>query len=335
MAQHILKKMDEFQPDIVHVHNTFPLISPAVFHAISHKAACVLTLHNYRLFCSAGIFMHNGKICTECLDQHSVWPALKYGCCRNSRIATAPLAINIALHRKLGTWDRKVDVFIALSNFQKNLMIKAGLPANKVAVKPNFYPGNPVSPSWESRESYVVFVGRLDQEKGLETLVKAWALWGKSAPELRLVGEGPLRHKLEHLENDSPIRFLGLLSPAKVQEQIEKAKLLILPSEWYETFGLVLLEAFSLGTPVAVSNIGSLPSIVQDGRNGIVFEPANPESLMNIVRNTWETSGLLENMGRNGRKTYETLYTEETNYQILMEIYEKAISENKRSHSIN
>ena len=331
MAQAIQKKVEQFKPDVIHVHNTFPLISPSIFSAISYNAARVLTLHNYRLFCPAAIPMRNGKVCTDCLDLRSVWPAIQHGCYRNSRLATLPLAANVALHRIVGTWQNEVDAFIALTEFQRTTMIAAGLPPDKVHVKPNYFPGNPSVVPWSERGAYAVFAGRLSEEKGVAALVKAWTAWGSDVPELRIVGDGPLRADLEKAAYKAPIRFLGQLPPDETIRQIANARLQLLPSECFETFGLVVVEAFALGTPAAVSNLGPLPSIVNHGINGVVFEAANPQSLLTVVRNAWQTPGMLEQLGAGARKSFESLYTEDINYARLMEIYRAAIERNKHT----
>lgn len=312
----------------MHVHNTFPLLSPAIFYAIGVRAARVLTLHNYRLFCPAAIPMRAGKVCTECLDRRSVWPALRHGCYRNSRLATVPVAFSVALHRRLGTWANQVDAFIALTDFQRERMIAAGLPAERVHVKPNFYPGAPPIVPWAARRPSVVFAGRLTAEKGVAALVRAWLLWGAAAPELRIVGDGGLRGELERLAATAPqvqIRFLGQLAAGAAQEEIAHARLLVLPSEWFEIFGLVILEAFAFGTPAAVSAIGPLPSIVQQGKNGVVFAPGDPQSLLAAVRAAWEKTGELERLAAGARRSFEALYTEDANYQMLLAIYAQAM----------
>lgn len=325
MSKAIQKKVMEFLPDVVHTHNTFPLLSPSIFHAIGKRAARVLTLHNYRLFCPAAIPMRNSNVCTKCLDQNSSIPSLIHGCYRGSRAATVPLAVSVGLHRALGTWTHQVDAFITLSEFQRELMILAGLPREKVHVKPNFYPGNPAVVAWPKREPYVVFAGRLGAEKGVISLLRAWQSWGPTAPELRLVGDGELRSELESMAAGLPVRFLGQVSAEEAQTQIANATLQILPSEWFEGFPMVVREAFAFGTPAAVSNIGPLPSIVEHGKSGVVFQPANPESLFQEVRTAWETPGLLERLGQGARAEFECKYTEEANYDSLMDIYQKAI----------
>lgn len=325
MARKIKRKIEDFQPDVIHIHNTFPLISPGIFHAIGNRAARVLTLHNYRLFCPAAIPMLDGNVCTKCLDKRSALPAMIHGCYRGSRAATAPLAFSVGLHRALGTWTHQVDAFITLSEFQRELMIEAGLPREKVHVKPNFYPGNPTVIAWPERKPYVVFAGRLGAEKGVISLLRAWQAWGSSAPELRFVGDGELRSELEGMAAGLPVRFLGQVSAEEAQTQIANARLQILPSEWFEGFPMVVREAFAFGTPAAVSDIGPLPSIVQHGKSGVVFQPGNPESLLKEVRTAWETPGLLERLGQGARVEFESKYTEEANYTSLMDIYQKAI----------
>lgn len=325
MARAIRRQVDDFQPDVVHVHNTFPLLSPAIFHAIGKRAARVLTLHNYRVFCPAAIPMRAGKVCTECIDKRSAIPAMIHGCYRGSRVATLPLALSVGLHRALGTWVNQVDAFICLSEFQRELMVEAGLPREKVHVKPNFYPGNPDVLAWPERKPYVVFAGRLSAEKGVINLLRAWQLWGAAAPELRLVGDGELRAELERMAEGLPVRFLGQVGSEDAQAQIAGARLLVLPSECFEGFPMVVREAFAFGTPAAVSNLGPLPSIVEHGKSGMVFQPGDPQSLLQEVRQAWGTPGLLERLGQGARAEFASKYTEEANYATLMEIYRQAI----------
>lgn len=331
-ARGIRQMVAYFQPDVVHVHNTFPLISPAIFHSLAGTGvARVLTLHNYRLLCPAAIPMRAGNVCTDCLDRRSVLPALKHGCYRNSRLATAPLALKVALHRAIGTWTNEVEAFITLSEFQRQRMADAGLPASRMHVKPNFYPGSPSVLPWEKRKPCVVFAGRLTAEKGVASLVRAWQLWGKDAPELRVLGDGELRAELETMAAGLPVRFIGQLNATEAQKQISEASLLVLPSECFEGFPMVVREAFAFGTPAAVSNLGSLPSIVRHGESGVVFEAGNPESLLKALRHAWCTSGLLQQLGRGARAAFETHYTEGANYATLMDIYGKAIAQSRAS----
>ncbi len=328
-AQAIRQVVASFRPDVVHVHNTFPLISPSIFHALAGTGvARVLTLHNYRLFCSAAIPMRDGKVCTDCLDHRSVLPALQHGCYRNSRLATVPLALNVALHHGIGTWTNQVDAFITLSDFQRQRMVEAGLPSERVFVKPNFYPGNPTVVPWAQRKPFVVFAGRLTAEKGVRTLMRAWQLWGTDAPELRVLGDGELRDELAQMASGLPVRFMGQMSAVEAQQQIAEARLLVLPSECFEGFPMVVREAFAFGTPAAVSDLGPLPSIVRHGESGVVFEAGNPATLLQEIRRAWTTPNLLEALGNGARTAFEAHYTEESNYKIMMMIYQRAIERN-------
>ncbi len=327
MAHQIKKEVRRLTPEVVHAHNTFPLISPSIFSAVAGRSARVLTLHNYRLFCPAAIPVREGEVCTECISRRNVWPALKHGCYRNSRIATVPLALSVGLHRTLKTWLKHIDAFIVLTEFQRGLVIEAGLPSELVHVKPNFYPGHPLVVPWRERRPVAVYVGRLSEEKGVADLIRAWKEWGGEAPELRIIGDGRQRKELEKIVGSSlrlPIRFLGQLSHVEAQAEIANSRLLILPSNCYEGFPMVIREAFAFGTPAAVSGIGALPSIVSDRENGVVFSPGDPSSLYKIVRSAWDRPEELEKLALNARCSFEKKYTEEVNYQLLMDIYSVA-----------
>ncbi|PYX03867.1 MAG: glycosyl transferase family 1, partial [Acidobacteria bacterium] len=179
----------EFRPNVVHFHNTFPLISPSVYYAArNHSVPVVQTLHNYRLFCPAAAFFRDGKVCEDCLDK-SRWQAVRHACYRQSRSASSAVAAMLSFHHWYGTWKNLVNCYIALSEFSRAKFIEAGLPPEKIVVKPNFVLPDPgVGPG--SRE-YAVFLGRLSEEKGLRTLVQAWAHVNRNCP-LRVIGEGPL-----------------------------------------------------------------------------------------------------------------------------------------------
>ncbi|MDH3274513.1 MAG: glycosyltransferase family 4 protein [Gammaproteobacteria bacterium] len=328
-AAHMRHAVEAFRPEVVHVHNTFPLLSPAIFFAIGNKAAKVLTLHNYRLFCAAAIPMRNGHVCTECLDRHSAWPALRYGCYRGNRLASIPLALSIELHRKLGTWMHRVDAFITLTDFQRDKMIAAGLPANRVYVKPNFFSGYPVPVEWQERGNYAVYAGRLSAEKGVEMLIQAWLSWGSQAPELRVLGNGPLRNVLEKMVMDSPtakVRFMGQVSRQVAHQQIANAKLMVMPSLCFEGFPMAICEAFAFGTPLAVSNIGPFPSVVRHGVSGIIFSPGDVHALVRAMQTIWNSPTALEDLSAGARVAFEHHYNEVANYQMLTEIYSKAMA---------
>lgn len=326
-VQGLLSAVASFEPDVVHVHNTFPMLSPAIFRALSGKCPVVLTLHNYRLFCASGIPMRNGQVCIDCIEARNVAPAIKHGCYRQSRIATIPVAASVGLHRAIHTWSKHVSAFIALTSFQKAVMITGGLPQQKTFVKPNFYSGLPELVDWEDRRDRVVFVGRLSEEKGLRTLLEAWRRMGADAPPLDILGDGPLRTEIQAAATGLPIVFHGQLSNESAQRKIAKGKLLIVPSEWFEGFPIVIVEAFAHGTPVAVSDIGSLPSIVEGGRAGFIFEPGNPGSLAEVIKSALSNDASLKAVGGYASTLFETTYNEDANHRALVRIYMKAIEQ--------
>ena len=313
-----------FRPDIIHAHNTFPLISPAIFQSVRGDAAKVLTLHNYRLFCPTAMLFRNSSPCTLCIEKKSVRDSLRYGCYRDSRVATLPIATSVALHRTLGTWKTKVESFIALSEFQRQLVTQSGLPSQSVYVKPNFFRGKPELIRWEDREPVVVFAGRLSPEKGIKTLIHAWRRWQNGAPVLKIIGDGILRTELTELANELPVRFLGYLSNESTIREIAKARLLVVPSEWFECFPRVIIEAFAHGTPVAVSDIGSLGMFVTHHENGIVFQSGNSESLYNSLVSIWNAPDKLRELSLGALKEFSNRYTESAIYEKLMHIYREA-----------
>jgi exopolysaccharide biosynthesis WecB/TagA/CpsF family protein len=327
--------LEKEKPDIMHVHNTFPLLSPSIFHATKRlHTATVLTLHNYRTFCASGIPMHGDVSCTECLDTQSVSPSLKFSCYRKNRLATLPLAIMIALHRRVKTWEGHVDAFVVLSDFQKDKMAEAGLPAANIHVKPPFYANAPPPLLWEEREPKVIFIGRLGTEKGVQILLDAWKQWGREAPQLEIVGDGPERVKLQKSVKgngiEDKISFLGQLPFLEVQRRLRLVRLLVLPSLCFEGFPMTIIEAFSLGVPVAASDIGPLPNIVKDGESGILFKPGDSLSLCHTMKEIWGRSDQLSSLGQGARQEFDKKYTADTNYEMLMKIYDAAM-ENKQS----
>jgi len=325
--------LNAIRPDIVHVHNTFPLISPAVFWMIGDRAASVVTLHNYRLFCASALLLRDGAVCTKCLDEDSVRSAVRYGCYRQSRLATLPVASSIAFHKSIGTWQSKVDGFIALTEFQRDTLIAAGLPADRLHVKPNFFSGSPSVIPWDERSDTAVFVGRLSEEKGVEYLIRAWLDLGARSPLLRIIGDGPLREDLDRLARSRGavnIEFVGAAAPQAVLREVAAAKMLFLPSIWFEGFPIVLLEALAAGTPSAVSNIGSPPTIIKDGVNGLVFEARSSKAIVDLCSRVWGDHALLSRLSLGARTTFESSYTEEINHRRLMEIYAAALYRARR-----
>jgi glycosyltransferase involved in cell wall biosynthesis len=240
----------------------------------------------------------------------------------------------IALHRRVKTWEGRVDAFIVLSDFQKDKMAKAGLLPANIHIKPPFY-ANPQSPlPWEERQSKVIFIGRLGTEKGIHILLDAWRLWGNGAPRLEIVGDGPekvwLQGSVKGNGIEDKISFIGQLPFLEVQKRLRLARILVLPSLCFEGFPMAIIEAFSSGVPVAVSNIGPLPNIVKDNESGILFKAGDAGSLCHNMKEIWEHSGRLASLGQGARQEFDKKYTADTNYQNLMGIYQVAIEKKKQ-----
>ncbi len=313
------------KPDVAHFHNTLPLISPSAYYACQEAGVPVVqTLHNYRLFCPAGTFYRDGHVCEECIE-HSLFRGVRYRCYRGSAGATATIALMLACHRRLRTWTEKVDCYIARTEFARRKFIEAGLPPEKIVVKPCFVHPDPGPRG--SQGDTVLFVGRLSPEKGLRNLLAAWERLDGRLP-LRVVGGEPLRTELEPETKQrgvSGVKFLGRLESPRVLAEMKRARFLVFPSEWYEGLPLTVAEAFACGVPVIASRLGSMAEIVQDGETGLHFAASDPEDLAAKVEWAWTHPREMEGMGRNARAEYEAKYTAERNYQLLMQISERAV----------
>lgn len=314
----IVEAIDDFNPNVVHVHNYFPLVSPSVFYACKYKSVPVVhTLHNYRSICPTGLLFHEGRI-----DETSIrgnpffW--VRYKVYRNSGIATFILALSIFLHRFLGTWTTKVDRFIALTEFQKEKYILAGWPERKIVVKPNFCDNLPDDlDSNANTGRYAIFVGRLSHEKGLDTILEAWT---KINFPLKIVGEGPLEDELLK-KGPRNVDFLGKKSQASVYKLMSDADFLIVSSKCYEAFGLVVVEAFSCGTPVIAPALGGLPELVRDGANGLLYRPGDSVDLAACIQRMVDEPELRTKMSEIARRDSLEKYSEPVNYAVLMSIY--------------
>jgi glycosyltransferase involved in cell wall biosynthesis len=324
--QDFVRLLRDEKPDIVHVHNTFMMISPAIYSACCEtKVPVVQTLHNYRLLCPAATFFRDGKVCEECLAG-SLWHGVQHGCYHNSRSTTAVVAVMLGLHRLRGTWAREVACFVALSEFSRHKFIEGGFPPEKIFVKPNFVYPDPDSSSVD--RNYALFVGRLSPEKRVSTVLEAWKLLGHSIP-LLVIGGGPDQQQLEaevRRHGLSMIGFVGQVPRALVLNRISGARFLIFSSEWYENFPVTIAESFACRTPVIASRIGAMSEIVSDGRTGLLFSPGDSRDLAQKVEWAWTHPNEMRAMGDEARKEYETKYTAEKNYPALMQIYNRAMS---------
>ena len=324
----LANEIRDFKPDIVHVHNFFPLLTPSVYDAcLEADVPIVQTLHNYRTMCPGALLMRDGKICELCI-KGSAYKSVLHGCYRGSFIGTFAVARMVEKHRTLGTWDTKVNKFIALTEFARSKFIEAGFPDEKISVKPNFSVDTQLgSNDDENQKGYgALFVGRLSKEKGLITLIKAWQ--GLNIP-LRIAGGGPLESEIKGVKGDLVIA-LGILYQTSVLKEMSRAAFLVMPSEWYEGFPMVLVEAFSQGLPVVTSRLGGMTEIVEDGKTGLHFEAGNSKDLAEKVQWMHDHPNECKKMGLNARKVYEQKYTPEKNYEMLMDIYQQVIDDLKK-----
>jgi glycosyltransferase involved in cell wall biosynthesis len=276
------------------------------------------------------VLTRDGLPCTLCLDRRSSVPAVRYGCYRGSRAATLPLAVMSALHRRLGTFAKDVDRVVALTAFAREMLVRAGLGADTIEVKPHFLASPHAVRPWAEREGEVLYLGRLGPEKGVRALVEAWAGWRDGAPRLDLVGSGPERGALEEAIGRERLEGRVALSAAvpfeAAQERLANARLLVLPSVCFEGFPLVIREAYAHGVPVAASRLGALVELVRDGETGVLFEPGDPADIRRTIAAAWADQARLAEMGRRARAEFEARYTAEIGYRRLMEIYEHAIA---------
>ena len=321
LKQRLIKK----PLDVVHIHNFFPLISPSIYYAAKAQGIPVVqTLHNYRLLCPNALFFREGKVCEDCLGKFIPYPGIQHGCYRENKVASGAVATMLGVHRAMNTWSKMVDLYICLTEFAKQKFIQAGIPAEKIVVKPNFVSPEPTVGS--GKGGYALFVGRLSVEKGLDTLLAAWEQLGEQIP-LKIVGDGPLAADVLKATKRSPhIEWLGRRPMSEVHDLMGEAMFLVFPSKWYETFGRVAIEAFAKGTPVIAANIGAIAEIVAPGKTGLHFEPGVPEDLVNKVKWVLGNPDTMAQMRESARLEFEAKYTSKKNYQQLIEIYTKAKS---------
>jgi glycosyltransferase involved in cell wall biosynthesis len=317
------KHLRQTNADVVHIHNTFPLASPSVYYAAGAEGVPVVqTLHNFRLLCPAANLFRDGRPCESCLHTATPWPAVIHACYRQNRLATAVAAGVLTTHRALGTWETKVDSYIALTDFARVKFVSSGLPAEKIFVKPNFIHPDPGVGTGTG--GFALFVGRLSPEKGVETALEAWSSQNIGIP-LKVVGDGPLKGIVEAAaQRNQSIEHLGWCSKETVLSLMKAASFLILPSLCYEGFPMTIVEAFAVGLPVIASRIGSLASVIEPNHTGLLFEPGNSDELAKLVADALRSGSLREALSRAARERFLERYTQEANYSILMNIYAAA-----------
>ena len=317
----VAEALDRFRPDIVHVHNFFPLLSPAVFDVCrQQRVPAVVTLHNYRTICTGGMLLRDGRICHKCLDRGHLW-GVAHRCYRGSLPGSLASAYMIARHQRHGTWTRPGLRLIALTQFARTLFTQAGFDAGRIDVKPNFM-ADPGAPDPAMPRTGLLYVGRLSREKGVGVLLDAVA--GTGMP-LRIVGEGQERAALE-ARAPANVRFLGALSRADVLREMASARALVVPSLWYEGFPMVVVEAFAQGTPVIASEIGGLAEVVRTGKTGAVVPPGDTAGLRQRIVELLGAPHLATAWGQAARTAYLERYAPDENLRLLEAIYARAVA---------
>ncbi|WNZ47631.1 glycosyltransferase family 4 protein [Leptolyngbya boryana CZ1] len=319
-ARKVTEAVQAFQPDVVHVYNFFPKISPAVYYACKRLGVPVVqSLQNYRLFCASPYFYRDGKVCEDCVGQAFPISGIVHGCYQGSRIGTAAIATMQYTHRLLNTWNEGIDQYIALTDFARDKYVEAGLPASKMIVKPNFLPIDPGQGN--VRENYILFAGRLSPEKGIEVVIEAWKTLADEIP-LKIVGQGALEAQVMKACQHPNIEWLGHQSHTEVLSLMKKAQALLFPSLWYECLPMVIVEAYAVGLPVIASNLGSQSTLIKHRQTGLHFEAGNTRSLVEQVRWFLTHPEAASQMRQGARHEYETRYTAEENYKMLIDIYQ-------------
>jgi glycosyltransferase involved in cell wall biosynthesis len=311
------------RPDVMHVENFFPMISPAVYYASQAEGVPVVqSLHNYRLLCLSAELVRDGRVCEECLNRSVPLAGVIHNCYFRGRAASATLAGMLLTHRARRTFAEKVDYFTVPTDFARRKFIDSGFPEEKMLLRPTFVASD--MGMGDGDGGYALFVGRLVPEKGLGVLLHAWDRLGKAFP-LRIVGAGPLEEQAREAAQRIPgVEFPGRVSREQLRDYYRRAKVAIVPSTWYEGSPAVIGEAFSAGVPVIASDLGSMGGLIRHGRTGLHFRPGDGDDLAEKVRWAFGHPEELEEMRRAARREYEGAYTAEAGLRRQIEIYEMA-----------
>ncbi|MFJ4370822.1 glycosyltransferase [Streptomyces chartreusis] len=315
------------RPDVVHVHNVFPLLSPAVLAACADAGVpAVATLHNYTQVCLPGTLQRDGRPCTECVGSAAPLPAVRHGCYRNSRLATVPLAVSMSVNRR--RWWSGVERFLCISAAQRDVLVRAGMPSERLVVKHNFVPDPDDRRSGAGE--HVLYLGRLAEAKGVRLLMTAWdelaAAGGVGVP-LVIAGTGPLEQEVTAwAAGRDDVRYVGLYDTAECRKAIARSVAVVAPSTWLEAFGLVVVEAMAAGVPVVAAGHGAFAELVEDGVTGLLHRPGEHGSLASCIRRIAAGPDRNQEMGRAARRRYELGFSPAVGLERLVEEYRTAIA---------
>jgi glycosyltransferase involved in cell wall biosynthesis len=319
----------DFAPDIVHVHNTVAVASPAVLNASRGPGVGIVhTLHNFRHLCLNGMLFRNQSLCTDCVGKLP-WRGAVRSCYRGSRSASVALAGSEVIHRALGTWTKTVHRFIALSEHSRGLHIAGGLDPDRIAVKPQTLARDPGCGN--HRGDYALFAGRLSPEKGVSVLIQAWRREGLTVP-LVIAGDGPEADRVRRETASLPtVHMMGRVPRHQLLSLMKDARVLVLPSVWFESaLPVTLLEGLATGCPVVASRLGAIPEMVREGEEGILVPPGDPDAIARAIRELWQSEASRQRLGAGARAAFRERYSPEASRGVLLRIYGEA-SEMARS----
>ncbi len=316
-ASHVAELIRRHRPDVVHCHNLFPLLSPAVLRAARKAPALVATLHNYRLLCLPATFVRNGEICEACLGRLP-WRGVVHRCYRNSVPGSAALATSLGAHRALGTFDR-VSLFLAVSAFVRDKHIQAGFAPERIHVKPNF--------AWDTPQrrgpgDHYLFLGRLSAEKGVDRLLDVW----RASPrlgQLLIVGDGPERVRLSG-RAPAGVEFRGPVSVEHVPSILARARALVLPSLTYEGAPRSVVEAYAAGVPVIANAAGALPELIEEGVSGLLVRSADTRAWVAALENL-AAEDFAHRLGEGARRIWRERYNPKRGLAELEDAYARAL----------
>jgi glycosyltransferase involved in cell wall biosynthesis len=333
IAKQIRRHVERDHIQVAHFINTFPQISPAAYYAARRAGAAVIQdLPNFRFFCPAALFLRDGKVCEDCIGQTFPMPAVRHKCYRGSGSATAVVATMLATHRLLGTYRKAVDQYSVLTTFSRDKFVQAGLPAEKLFIRPNFvWPDPSEGPGGGG---YALFVGRLSPEKGVDVLLNAWAK--SPGIPLKIVGDGPLADQVKQASaSNHLIHYVGRKPVEQVMQLMGDAEFLLFPSVWYEGQPKTILESLAKGTPIIASKIGAMIDLIDHGKTGLHVPPGDADALVEAVKLLASDASRRAAMRIAARETYLRLYTADENYRQLMHLYDVAIQKRREANEPN
>lgn len=310
------------RPDVLHLHNTFPLLSPSVAAAGRALGVPVVqTLHNYRLICPSAQLFRDRRLCSECVGRIVPWPSVVHRCYRGSRAASAMVALSAIEQRLTRRLGKSADIFVVLTESARVQFIDAGLQPERIIVRPNFLPADPGRGTGAG--GYALFAGRLSPEKGVKTLLDAWSLLTEPI-DLKIVGDGPQQSVVMTAATDSRIDYLGWRSRNEVIDLLKGAAVLIVPSLWSEGMPQIIVESLAVGTPVIASRLGAMAEMLRHGESGVLVTPGDASMLAEAVSHAVANADVLTSMRTEARRSFEQHYMAGRAYDLLMEIYERA-----------